>query len=127
MRLKVLKVVLVVVGLIQVVFGLGYLLIPSMFNQMMGYAPVPPWTDFISRFGGVRFLAMAIGMWLAFRDPIKNISWIKVMIFVQAVDFLAALYTVLSGTLPVAKVNVALVLPLLWTILLTVFYPKAAK
>lgn len=126
-RLTALRIVLVLVGIIQIIFGLGNLLMPSQFNAAMGYSPIPPWTDFTSRFGGVRFLVMAFGMFLAFRDPRKHITWIQAMIFVQAVDFLIALFTLLSGALPFSQVGGALILPFLWTVLLIVFYPRAEK
>ena len=119
-----LKVVVVLVGLIQVVFGLGNLLLPHQFNTMFGYSPVPPWTDFASRFAGVRYLALAVGMYLVLRDVRKHISWLKVMIFVQAVDCLASLYAVLVEGVPLSVAGVAIILPATWTILLIVFYPR---
>lgn len=125
-KLTVLKVVLGIVGAIQVVFGLAYLFMPAQFNQALGFSPVLPWTDYMARIAGARFLALAFGMYLAFRDPRKHITWIQAMIFVQAVDFFAALYATLSGAAAFGQMASAIILPFLWAVLLTVFYPREA-
>ncbi|WP_298160045.1 hypothetical protein [Ferrovum sp.] len=84
-----------VVGSIQIVLGLAYLLAPNVLLLKMGHSL--PAVDLLYPFGMLssRFLAYGIGLWIISVDPGKHILWIRLMAFIQLIDLaVGAFYTV---------------------------------
>jgi hypothetical protein len=128
-RFLALRVVLGIVGIIKVVFGLTNLVIPTQFHEWVGYASIPPWAVFTARLGGVRFLVLGFGMYLAIQDPPRHRAWIQAMIFVHGMDFRIGLCAWTSTLCPTIFVRSAIVLwlPLILMALLIVLYPREPK
>ena len=92
--MKKLRILLRVVGAIQIVLGLFYLLAPAFFLESIGHS-IPaddifyPLGMLASRFPviGVVFIYIA-------RDPVQHRLWIIAMIFIQLIDLaVGVLYT----------------------------------
>ena len=94
------RIALRVVGTIQIILGLAYLFAPYQILQQMGHsAPAP---DLLYPLGmlAARFLAYGIGLWLASYAPAEHVVWIRLMAFIQLIDFSVGLFYTLHGVVP---------------------------
>lgn len=124
MNQKPLRIALVFIGVVQLVLGVVFALAPAQFSAMVGLAEAPKWVYWMFSFFSARALGFAYGMFLAARDPARHIHWIQAMIGVQAIDWLATMYFVLTGAVTLAQVSTASFLPLIFIGVLVIFYPR---
>jgi hypothetical protein len=96
------RIALRVVGSIQIVLGLAYLLAPNMLLLKMGHS-LPP-ADLLYPFGMLssRFLAYGIGLWIISADPEKHILWIRLMAFIQLIDLAVGVFYTATGVVPMS-------------------------
>lgn len=96
------RIALRVVGSIQIVLGLAYLLAPNMLLLKMGYSL--PAADLLYPFGMLssRFLAYGIGLWSISADPEKHILWIRLMAFIQLIDLAVGVFYTATGAIPLS-------------------------
>lgn len=119
-----LQISLIVVGIAQIFFGVAFTFAPVKFGALMGLSPAPQWAYWMFSMFGARCFAFTYGMFLAARDPIKYIHWIQAMIGVQVIDWLGTLFYLANGGISLSQVSSAAILPLMFIILLIVFYPR---
>ena len=119
-----LKVTLAVIGVVQVFFGLLFVVAPGQFAYLFHLPVAPGWTNWLLVMGGARFLGMGYGMFVTMRDPLKHRSWIQAMIGVQILDWLATIANLLSGTITLTQASTATFLPIVFIVALLVFYPR---
>ncbi|MEK7327001.1 MAG: hypothetical protein AAB217_17295 [Chloroflexota bacterium] len=112
------------IGVVQLVLGAAFALAPARFGAMLGLPETPTWVYWMFCMFSARALGFAYGMFLAARDPARHIHWIQAMIGVQAIDWLATMYFVLSGVVTLAQVSTASFLPIIFIGMLVVFYPR---
>ncbi len=92
-----LRILLRVVGGIQIVLGLFYLLAPAFFLEAIGHSI--PEDDIFYPLGmlGARFLVFgAVFIYIA-RDPIQHSLWITAMIFIQLIDLAVGVFYTATG------------------------------
>lgn len=96
------RIALRVVGSIQIVLGLAYLLAPNMLLLKMGHSL--PAADLLYPFGMLssRFLAYGIGLWIISADPEKHILWIRLMAFIQLIDLVVGVFYTATGAIPLS-------------------------
>lgn len=121
-----LRITLVVIGIVQVFFGLPFVVAPGVYNLALHLPNAPAWTSWFFVMGGARFLAMAYGMFLAARDPMKHVAWINAMIAIQALDWLGTMYAIGTGAISFAQATDAPFLPLIFIAALVIWYPRKA-
>ncbi len=119
-----LQITLVFIGVVQLVLGMVFALAPAQFSAMLELAEAPTWVYWMFGMLSARALGFAYGMFLAARDPARHIHWIQAMIGVQAIDWLATMYFVLTGAVTLAQVSTASFLPLIFIGMLVIFYPR---
>ena len=119
-----LKVTLAVIGIVQVLFGLLFVFAPGQFAALFHFPVAPAWVNWLLVMGGARFLGMGCGMFIAMRDPVKHRTWIQAMIGIQAIDWLATIANLLSGTITLSQASTATFLPIVFIVALLVFYPR---
>ena len=73
---------------------------------------------------GARALGFALGMGLAAWDPARHPSWLPAMVLVQAVDWIGTMAYVLAGSVTLAQVSTASVLPLVFIVVLVRGYSR---
>jgi len=122
-----LQISLIVVGVAQIFFGVAFTFAPEKFSGLLGLSTAPQWAYWMFSMFGARSFAFAYGMLLAARDPMKHIHWIKAMIAVQVIDWLGTLYYLMNGGITLSQVSSASILPLIFILLLVVFYPREKK
>jgi hypothetical protein len=114
-----LKILLIVVGVVQLVLGGAYLLAPHALLQAMGHSL--PAADINYPFGmlAARFLAYGLGMFTMAREPVRHEFWIRNMVLVQAIDLGVGVYYTLAGAVSLQlsafpMFNATLIAALLW-------------
>jgi hypothetical protein len=122
--MKKLKVLLSVIGVVQVFLGLLYLFIPSRFLAMQGLST--PGADIAYPLGmlAARFLAYGIGMFFIARAPEKNLFWINNMILIQGIDMAAGIFYTATGVVALAHSGFPMFNATLFIILLALWRPK---
>lgn len=121
-----LKVLLRVIGVVQLVLGLLYLFIPMRFLAMMGHSV--PQADIAYPLGmlAARFLAYGAGMFFIAREPEKQLFWINNMILIQALDLAAGIFYTATGIVGLSHSGFPMFNATLFIILLTLWRPKVA-
>jgi hypothetical protein len=122
-----LRVTLVIIGIVQVFFGLPFVVAPGLFSLLLHLPGAPAWTAWFFVMNGARFLALSYGMFLAARDPVKHVAWINAMIVVQILDWLGTMYSILTGAITLAQAATASFLPVIFVVALLIWYPRAPK
>ena len=120
-----LKVLLRVIGVVQLVLGLVYLFIPMQFLGMMGHSI--PQADIAYPLGmlAARFLAYGVGMLFIAREPEKQLFWINNMILIQAVDLAVGVFYTVTGIVGLSHSAFPMFNATLFILLLTLWRPKA--
>ena len=120
-----LKVLLRVIGVVQLVLGLVYLFIPMQFLGMMGHSI--PQADIAYPLGmlAARFLAYGVGMLFIAREPEKQLFWINNMILIQAVDLAVGIFYTVTDIVGLSHSGFPMFNATLFIILLTLWRPKA--
>ncbi len=87
-----LKILLKVVGAIQIVLGLLYLFAPAFFLETIGHSV--PEDDIFYPLGmlAARFLGYGIAFIYISRDPLAHRLWISIMIFIQLIDLAVGVF-----------------------------------
>lgn len=114
-----LKVFLMIVGVVQIVLGILYLIFPHELLHSMGHTI--PMDDINYPFGmlAARFLAYGAGMFVIAKAPNENRFWITNMVFIQLVDLAVGIFYTLNGTITLSlsgfpMFNAMLIASLLW-------------
>ena len=121
-----LRVLLRVIGVVQLVLGLLYLIIPMQFLALMGNSA--PAADLAYPLGmlAARFLAYGAGMFFIARAPEKQLFWINNMIFIQVVDLMVGVFYTATGIVSLSHSAIPMFNATLFIILLTLWRPKTA-
>jgi hypothetical protein len=122
-----LRITLAIIGVVQVFFGLPFVVAPGLYSVVLHLSSAPAWTTWFFVMNGARFLAMGYGMFLAARDPIKHIAWIQVMIGIQALDWLGTMYCLATGAISLAQATDAPFLPVVFIGALLLWYPRGSQ
>lgn len=125
--LRPLRITLVVIGIVQIFFGLPFVVAPGLYSQMLHFSSAPAWTNWFFVMNGARFLGMAYGMFIAARDPIKHRAWINAMIAIQALDWLGTIWSIGTGAISLAQATDAPYLPVIFIVALLVWYPRDSR
>lgn len=122
-----LKVLLYVIGVVQVVLGLFYLFAPQALLGMMGHSI--PKSDIGYPLGmlAARFLAYGVGMFFIAGQPEQGRFWIGNMIFVQAVDLAAGIFYTATGVVGLGLSGFPMFNASLFIVLLTLWYPRQVR
>lgn len=122
-----LKVLLRVIGVVQLILGAFYLFLPLQFLSMQGLST--PGADNAYPLGmlAARFLAYGIGMFFVARDPEKNRFWISNMILIQAIDLAVGIFYTATGTVALAHSAFPMFNAALFIVLLSLWRPKSAQ
>jgi hypothetical protein len=120
-----LRITLVVIGTVQLFFGVLFLLSPGPTADLLGLgAAAPPWANWLFAMMAARFLGYAYGMFVTARAPRPNAAWIDTMIAIQVIDWLATLGYLVGGELTLRQVSTASFLPVLFVAALLWWHPR---
>ena len=113
--MRFLRATLIVIGVIQILFGAMLLVTPATLPALLHLQPAAPdWVNYVLAMSAARIIGYGIGMFVAARAPWRHRVWIDTMIAIQAIDFIATAGYLAGGVLSVRYVGAALVAPLVW-------------
>jgi len=121
-----LKVLLRLIGIVQLILGAFYLFLPLQFLSMQGLSTPGADNAYPRGMLAARFLAYGIGMFFIAREPEKNRFWINNMILIQAVDLAVGIFYTATGIVALAHSGFPMFNAALFIVLLTLWRPKAA-
>lgn len=114
-----LRILLIIVGVVQIVLGVLYLVFPQEFLHSMGHTL--PMDDINYPFGmmAARFLAYGAGMFVIAKAPYEHRFWVINMVFIQIIDLAVGIFYTLNGTISLSlsafpMFNAMLIASLLW-------------
>jgi hypothetical protein len=120
-----LRISLYVIGAVQLVLGVAFLLLPGQAERLLNLQPdAPAWANWLVAMLGARFLGYAAGMFVTAPRPDQHLAWINTMIGIQVVDWVATMAFLASGELRLAQVGPAAVLPVLFIAALVWWHPR---
>ncbi len=124
MKISALRLMLGTIGIVQLILGIVFLLVPTQFAALLGLAVVPAWALWMFTMFSARAFGFAYGMFVAVRQPEVHGTWIVAMIAVQAVDWLGTMYYLLRGELSLPQVSTAAFLPVIFIIVVLSRLPR---
>ena len=120
---KALKIALILWGIIHILLGLSFVFIPNQMAAMMGFGKLDSSSIYLGAICGVTFIAAAIWLIIAARDPLSNIMWVKFAILWASLGVVIQLYLVVLGVVGLSQVAYGLVQDVIFTVLFLAFYP----
>lgn len=92
-----LRILLRVVGGIQIALGLAYLFAPAIILEAIGHSV--PEDDIFYPLGmlAARFLVVGVVFIFIARDPAQHVLWIVAMIFIQLIDLAVGVFYTATG------------------------------
>ena len=95
--MKKLTILLRVVGVIQIVLGLLYLIAPGFILASMGHSAPEPDIYYPLGMLAARFIAYGLAFIYISSEPMKHKLWIYFMILIQAIDLAAGIFYTATG------------------------------
>ena len=125
--MKKLKVLLGIIGIVQLILGLLYLFLPLQFLATNGHSVPAADLAYPLAMLAARFLAYGIGMFVIARNPLKHLFWINNMIFIQIVDLAAGVFYTATGIVELQYAALPMINATIFIILLWMWRPKPAS
>ena len=115
--MKLLSYTLRFIGVVQIILGLIFLLIPNEFANALNYELLPNWAIWMYTQMAARFIGYGIGMFITANNPKENLLWIDTMIFIQIIDWIGTIIFLARGA-TLTQVTTAPFFPVLFVIIL---------
>lgn len=112
--------VLYAIAVIQLGLGLAFLVAPAGTAGLLDLAAAPAWTGWLFAMMAARFLGYGVGVLAAARRPAEHLLWLRTMLVIQAVDWVATLAYLGRGDVTLGQVTTAAFLPPLFIAALAV-------
>jgi Ca2+/Na+ antiporter len=125
--IKALRVVMIVFGAIGILAGLSDMIVPDQVAKLYGFGEIADYVRWISALGGASFVAAAIWVIVASRDPIRHINWVKFEITKSLLFTAVTAYSIIQGYVSFSQVGALLILFAIFAVLFLVFYPWRVK
>lgn len=114
-----LKVLLVIVGLVQLILGFAYLFFPQTFLHWLGQSATAADINYPLGMLAARFLAYGLGMFVIARAPGRHAFWISNMVLIQVLDLAVGIAYTVAGIVPLSvsgfpMFNAIVIASLLW-------------
>lgn len=110
--------VIALIAVVQLVLGIVFVFFPHSFAALLGLVDAPGWTDWIFAQFGARAFGFAYGMYLVFREPQRQVGWIRAMIVVQIIDWIGTMLALAQNKVGLSQLSTAPFLPILFVIVL---------
>jgi len=91
-----------IIGAIQIILGVMYLLAPGFLLQSMGHSVPNPDVYYPLGMLASRFIAYGIAFIYISSDPLKHKLWVTIMILIQAIDLGAGVFYTAMGIVPIS-------------------------
>ena len=126
--LKALKVTMIVFGVVEICFGLGFLFFMPAMGAMLGFEQVPAHVQYVGAMLGLTLIPISIFIIAAARAPLKHLNWVKFAIWWEVLGVLAGLYSTIMGYVNFSQAGMGTIWDAVVAAALLIFYPwRAAK
>lgn len=123
--MKKLKILIYIIGAVQIVLGVLALFFPAFFIETaMGLAAMSPDMGYPLGMLASRLLVFGVGMFIVAKNPIKHLLLIDGMIAVQILDLLAGIFYVATGVVAFSAAAFPMFNATLFIVLLSLWKPK---
>lgn len=117
--MKKMSLLLRIVGAIQVVLGILYLLLPGVLLASMGHSIPAPDLQYPLAMLASRFIAYGAALLIIARNPAEHALWIDIMILIQGIDLAAGVFYTAVGVVDLSlsafpMFNATWIILLLW-------------
>ena len=120
---KALKVVLIIYGVVEILFGLGFILFPQELSEKFGFEKGPDYVQYILALLGFTLIAISVFLIAAARDPIRHISWVKFAVLWAIAGAIAGLYAVIRNYVEFGQAGMGIVMDAVLAVALLICYP----
>ena len=124
--IKALKVTMIVWGIIGVLFGLAYILVPYELGQMMGYEEGPAYIGYMLAGLAGGFISISVFIIIAARDPLRHINWVKFAILYCILGVVLGLYSVIRGYVDFSQAGMGIIIDAVFAVAFLALYPYRA-
>jgi hypothetical protein len=121
--LKALKVTLIIYGVVEIIFGLGFTFFLPEMGEMLGFEESPNWLPYMGALLGLTLIAVSIFLIAAARDPLRHIWWVKFGILWAITGVIAGLYSIIVGYVDFGQAGMGVIWDAAVTAALLIFYP----
>ena len=121
--IRALKVSMIIYGVLGILFGLAYIIVPHQLGAMFGYEQGPGYIDAFLLFLAVCFISASVFLIAAARDPLRHIYWVKYAILFATLMAVAELYSVIRGYLDFGQAGMGIILHAVFAAAFLAFYP----
>ena len=126
--IKALKVTMIIFGVVEFCFGLGFLFFLPAMGAMLGFEQVPDHVQYVGAMLGLTLIPISVFIIGAARDPLRHIYWVKFAIWWEVLGVLAGLYSVIMGYVNLGQAGMGTIWDAVVAAALLIFYPwRAAK
>jgi hypothetical protein len=121
--IKVLKIALILWGIIHIFLGLSFIFIPGQIAVVMGFEKLDNSSIYLGALCGLTFVAAAVWLIIAAKDPIHNIKWVNFAVLWSALGVAIQVYLVITGVIGLGQAAYGLIQDSIFTLSFLVFYP----
>lgn len=121
--LKALKVIMIVFGVVELLFGLGFTFFMHEMSDMLGFELGPDYILYIGALLGLTLIPVSVFLIAAARDPLRHISWVKFAIWWCIGGVVAGLYAVIMNYADFSQAGMGIIWDGIVAIALLIFYP----
>ncbi len=120
---KALKVAMIVYGVIGILCGLAFILIPRQMGDMLGYEAGPEYVPYLLGLLGAGFIATSFFIIVAARDPLSQIAWVKLAILMSSLSAIIGLYSIMRGFVDFGQAGMGTIIDAVFTVVFLALYP----
>ena len=121
-----LQIAMILYGVIGILLGLAFLVVPYQAASMSGFGEIAYYVPYIMAMCGVSFIAPAVWLILAGRDPLRHITWVKFAILWSILLVLAGSYSILRGAVDFSQVGTGIIIDAVFAVAFLSLYPYRA-
>jgi hypothetical protein len=119
------RVLLRLIGVVQIILGLLYLILPRQFLGLQGLSIGEADIAYPLGMLAARFLAYGLGMFFIAANPVRNRFWITNMILIQVIDLAVGVFYTAAGVVSITHSAFPMFNATLFIILLWLWRPSA--
>ena len=123
---RALKVALTVYGVIHILLGLAFILVPNQAVALMGFGEIDAAAIYVAALCGIMFIAASVWLIVIGRDPLKHIMWVKFAISWASLGVVIQLYLVAQGVVDFSQAGPGIIQDFVFAAAFLAFYPYRA-
>jgi len=124
--IKVLKGTMIVWGVLGIIFGLAYILVPLQLGDMLGYEHGPAYIPYMLTGLAGCFISVSVFIIVAARDPLRHINWVKFAILYCILGVVLGLYSIIRGYVDFGQAGIGIIINAVFAVAFLAFYPWRA-